>query len=143
MSHKYESQSSHSAAHHELVELIKLEINSKWFVELVELIQIHFGYKSLADQGQIELIREILSFAVGSNQGCYQATQLTKSRFVSNKNDLIEFCQNETGPVPDADKVKKFINTKNHSYFRHQKVEIEINDEDYELVSHYNSRVRN
>ena len=130
---------SHSAAHHELVELIKLEINSKWFVELVELIQIHFGYKSLADQGQIELIREILSFPVGSNQ----ANQLTKSRFVSNKNDLIEFCQNETGPVPDTDKVKKFINTKNHSYFRHQKVEIEINDEDYELVSHYYSGVSN
>ena len=104
------------AAHQEFLEFSKLEINGLWFGELVQLVQIHFGYKSLADQGPIELIQQMLS-----------VSPCQSDRFSQNKSDLIEFIQSQE---VESDKLKKL--TKNHSYFRHQKQEIEIDDKDYE-----------
>lgn len=106
----------------EFTRLCALDIGYQWFEEVKQIVQIHFCYKALAEQGPLEVIRSIVGY--GTTFGRADHIKRELELFIGEQQDGI-----------DADKLKKdILGSKNHQIYRQQKHEILIDENDFEKL---------
>ena len=106
----------------EFSRLCALDIGYQWFEEVKQIVQIHFCYKALAEQGPLELIRSIIRY--GTTFGRADHIKHELEVFIGEQEDCI-----------DSEKLKKdLLGSKSHQIYRQQKHEILIDENDFEQL---------